>query len=154
MRRFLEGLRSLKNEDGQYTIIVVVAIPLALILMGLVVDMGLLYVHRRRCQVAADAAAQAAAHEVDTGYLFATNQVRLNPGVGYVAQYFARINGGEYAGVRIRVQDVYVDANGRVNVRVRVRIPTVFLRIVGLESWTVNLTGRAYPAFGANVEGD
>jgi len=104
--------------------------------------------------VAADAAAQAAAHEVDTGYLFATNQVRLNPGVGYVAQYFARINGGEYAGVRIRVQDVYVDANGRVNVRVRARIPTVFLRIVGLESWTVNLTGRAYPAFGANVEGD
>lgn len=151
MRRLWERLR---REDGQYTVIVVMAMPLALILMGLVVDMGLLYVQRQRCQVAADAAAQAAAHEVDTGHLFATNQVRLNPGVDYVAQYFARINGGRYAGVRIRVQDVYVDANGRVNVRVRARIPTVFLRIVGLRSWTVNLTGQAYPAFGINVEGD
>lgn len=144
------GHRVVREEKGQYTVWFLIMLPLVLALIGLVVDGGNMYRWYRRAQIAADTAAQAAAHEVDAAHFAATNEVILEPDALEVARYYAGINSGG----RVRVVGVALADGTRVRVICRASIPTLFMRAVGIDHVSVGVVGYAKPAFGLNVEGE
>jgi Flp pilus assembly protein TadG len=150
MRRFKRAiLHVIQGEHGQYAVWFLIMLPLILALIGLVVDGGNMYRWYRRAQIAADTAAQAAAHEVDAAHFAATNQVILEPDAASVAAYYAGLNSGG----RVHVTQVAVMPDNRVRVIARCSVPTIFMRAVGIEQSNVSVVGYARPAFGLNVEG-
>jgi len=124
-------------------------LPLTLALVGLVVDGGYMVRGYRQTQIAADTAAQAAAHEVDVARFAAGNEIVLAPEAYAVAQRYATANGQG----RVQVTSVAV-VGDRVRVVCRARLPTIFLRAVGIEGVSVSVAGYARPAFGVNQEGE
>ena len=141
--------RTIRGEHGQYAVWFLLLLPLVLVLIGLVVDGGVMYGAYRRAQIAVDTAAQAAAHEVDAAHFAATNEVVLAPGAMDVAILYAGLN----AGGSVRVTQVAVTPDGRVRVVARGSLPTVFMRAVGIERVEVRVAGHARPAFGLNEQG-
>jgi uncharacterized membrane protein len=141
--------RTVCDESGQYLAWFLIMIPLVLALIGLVVDGGFMYRWYRVSQIAADTAAQAAAHEVDAAHFSATNQVILDPDALEVAQYYAGLNSQG----RVRVTQVAVTPDNRVRVIARATVPTIFMQAVGIPSVQVGVVGYARPAFGLNEEG-
>jgi uncharacterized membrane protein len=56
------------REKGQALVLMVIALPLAMVLVGLVVDGGMMYLAHRAATTAANLAAQAASHAIDEDY--------------------------------------------------------------------------------------
>jgi uncharacterized membrane protein len=146
--RRMECRHIIRDERGQYAVWFLLMIPLVLALIGLVVDGGNMYRWYRRAQIAADTAAQAAAHEVDAAHFAATNEVVLEPDAMEVAQYYATRNSGG----RVYITQISV-SNGMVRVVGQAHVPTIFMRAVGVENMPVGIVAYARPAFGMNVEG-
>lgn len=138
-----------RDEQGQVLVWFLILIPLIVALIGLVVDGGLMYRWHRRAQIAADVAAQAAGHEIDAAQFKASNQVVLKSSAWEVAQQYATAN---YAGRTIRVLSVGV-INNRIRVICRAQVPTIFMRMIGIEGAQTTVRAQAYPAYGLNVEG-
>ena len=142
-------LRRLHEESGQYLIQTVILLPMMMILVGLVLDGGWMYWQYRRAEIAVNAAEQAASHAIDVEYFRETNQVRLDAGEAWsVASGFVNINQRgqmQVTGIYIGNNQVIVDANAQVQ--------TIFFRLAGISSLSMRVEGRAYPAFGINVEG-
>jgi len=145
----MQRLRRLRREEGQYLVWFLMLFPLILALVGLVVDGGFMYVWYRRCQVAADTAAQAAAHEVDAAHFQATGEVVLSEAAWEVAQEFAACNSGG----RVEVVLVSVTPDNHVQVAARAHVPTLFMRAFGLDEVAVGISSQARPAFGIIQEG-
>jgi Flp pilus assembly protein TadG len=148
IRNLQSAIRNLQSESGQYLVWFLILLPLIMALVGLVVDGGFMYSTFRRAQIAVDTAAQAAAHEVDAAHFAATNEVRLSPEAMAVAQEYASINS------RNQVYLTSLTVNGdRVQAAGVAVLPTLFMRMVGVEQMRVHVVGYARPAFGLNVEG-
>jgi len=139
----------MRDESGQYLVWFLIMFPLILALIGLAVDGGIMYREYRRAQIAADTAAQAAAHEVDVAHFAATNEVILEADAFAVAQHYAGLNSWG----RARVTQVAVLPDNRVRVIAQANVPTFFMRAIGIPSVRVGIVGYARPAFGLNVEG-
>jgi Flp pilus assembly protein TadG len=141
--------RACKDETGQYLVQTVILLPMMMILVGLVLDGGWMYWQYRRAQIAVNAAAQAASHAVDVEYFRETNQVQLDAGEAWsAASGFVNINQRgqmQVTGIHIGNNQVVVNANAEVQ--------TIFFRLAGISSLSMRVEGRAYPAFGINVEG-
>lgn len=139
----------LRDERGQYLVQTVVLLPMLMILVGLVLDGGWMYWQYRRAEIAVNAAAQAASHAIDAEYFRQTNQVRLDAGEAWsAASGFVNINQRgqmQVTGIQIGNNQVIVNANAEVQ--------TIFFRLAGISSLSMRVEGRAYPAFGINVEG-
>lgn len=138
-----------RSERGQYLVQTVILLPMMMMLVGLVLDGGWMYWQYRRAEITVNAAAQAASHAIDVEYFRETNQVRLDSGEAWgVASGFVNINqrGQMYVtGIHIGNNQVIVNANAEVQ--------TIFFRLAGISSLSMRVEGRAYPAFGINVEG-
>jgi Putative Flp pilus-assembly TadE/G-like len=63
----LLALRALRREDGQSLVLLVLCMVVLLGMLGLVVDVGQLYITKHRLQTAADAAALSAAQDLPNG---------------------------------------------------------------------------------------
>jgi len=141
--------RILRDQRGQYLVQTVILLPMMMILVGLVLDGGWMYWQYRRAEIAVNAAAQAASHAIDEKYFRQTNQVRLDQSEAWnAASGFVNINErGEMqvTGIFVGDNQVIVDANAKVQ--------TIFFRLAGISSLSMRVEGRAYPAFGINVEG-
>lgn len=141
--------RSRRDERGQYLVQTVILLPMLMILVGLVLDGGWMYWQYRRAEITVNAAAQAASHAIDVDYFRETNQVRLDQGEAWsAASGFVNINQRgqmNVTGIYIGNQQVIVNANAAVQ--------TIFFRLAGISSLSMRVEGRAYPAFGINVEG-
>ena len=139
----------LRDERGQYLIQTVVLLPMMMILVGLVLDGGWMYWQYRRAEITVNAAAQAASHAIDVEYFRQTNQIRLDSGEAWsAASGFVNINQRgqmQVTGIQIGNNQVIVNANAEVQ--------TIFFRLAGISSLSMRVEGRAYPAFGINVEG-
>jgi Flp pilus assembly protein TadG len=144
-----EFVRTYKDETGQYLVQTVILLPMMMILVGLVLDGGWMYWQYRRAEIAVNAAAQAASHAIDVEYFRETNQVRLDAGEAWsAASGFVNINQRgqmQVTGIHIGNNQVIVNANAQVQ--------TIFFRLAGISSLSMRVDGRAYPAFGINVEG-
>ena len=140
---------SKRDERGQYLVQTVILLPMMMILVGLVLDGGWMYWQYRRAEIAVNASAQAASHAIDVECFRETNQVRLDAGEAWsAASGFVNINQRgqmQVTGIYIGNNQVIVDANAQVQ--------TIFFRLAGISSLSMRVEGRAYPAFGINVEG-
>jgi len=141
--------RAHSDERGQYLVQTVILLPMMMILVGLVLDGGWMYWQYRRAEIAVNAAAQAASHAIDVEYFRETNQVRLDAGEAWsVASGFVNINQRG----QMQVTGIFI-GNNQVIVNANAQVQTIFFRLAGISSLSMHVEGRAYPAFGINVEG-
>lgn len=141
-----------REEEGQYVILFLLVAVALIIMVGLVVDGGRAYAAYRQAQIAADVAAQAAAHQVNQDAFFAANIVALRmPEAMMVAQEYADRN----SRVPLEVLDVYVNPDGAtVTVEARAYVETYFLRLAGIRRVRPRVVGHAVAAWGLNREGE
>jgi len=141
--------RIIKDEAGQYLVQAVILLPMMMILVGLVLDGGWMYWQYRRAEIAVNAAAQAASHAIDVEHFRETNQVRLDAGEAWsAASGFVNINQRG----QMQVTGIFI-GNNQVIVNANAQVQTIFFRLAGISSLSMRVEGRAYPAFGINVEG-
>ena len=145
----MQTKRFLTDNRGQYVVQLVVWFPVLLLMLGMVVDGGLIYWQYRRAHNAVNLAAQAASQCVDIPYFLAENRVRLDQAeAAGVASNYVALNGGG----RVQLAGVYTYPY-LVVVRGRATINTLFVQAAGLGPFTVEVEGQAYPAFGIAAEG-
>ena len=138
-----------KDERGQALFQTALFLPLLLVVLGLVVDGGLLLTSYRRTQIAADTAAHAASHQISIEVFVESNQVVLGaPAFDKALEYGTTNSYGHLA-----LNTVSILNQGRlVRVTGHASLPTVFMRLVGISSITVPVVGEAYPAYGIEEE--
>lgn len=142
--------RFLADRRGQYLVQFVIMFPMLLLMVGIVFDGGLMYWQYRRAHVAVNAAAQAASHCVDIDHFRDTNEVILRQAEarGVAQEYVALNGGGQVQGVSVDLSPYWLRVTGRATMH------TLFLRLVGISSFSVEVEGLAYPAYGIAVEGE
>ncbi len=138
-----------QDQHGEYLLQFVLIFPLLLVMTGLVIDGGYMYQQYRLAETTVEAAAQAASHAIDVQYFRETDEVILDSGQApAIAQQFVNLNKGpNLRQVQITVQPRLITVQGTA------KIPTIFFRMFGINSLTVKVVGRGYPAYGINVEG-
>ena len=135
------------DERGQVLVWLLILLPLLLLMAGILIEGGLMFRSYRLAQMAADAAAHAAAQELDTGRYLRTGRIVLTSEAGAVAQ---RIAAGNIRG-QIACGRPQVWAN-RVDIVCEAHLQPVVLA----RTHTVRVTvrGRARPAWGIAAEGE
>jgi len=129
-------------ERGQATILVLGMTMLVFGVIGLAVDGTRAFIFRRTLQSAADAAALAGAGELDAVRYYASRGRAVKVDVaaaGAGARKWLALRGLKVRSV------VEVEAN-RVTVRLRGEVPTLFLRILGLDEVPVAVEAASAPA--------
>lgn len=142
--RTAEGARGRRGaRAGQALVWVVLMTPFFLAIVGLAIDGGLVFAARRELQNAADAAARAGAVEIDLDTLRATDgsSVVLDTRVATTAA------AGYVSGPGIDGASVGASPGG-ITVSVRRAVPLSFLRLVGLDTVTIEATASAAPFYG------
>ena len=149
MKRLRQLLDAIRDERGAYLAFTVVAMPLALTLLGLVIDGGMMFRAQRRAIALTSAAAHVGAQQIDADYFSATNQVRLDGGrAAQAANDFLTRNAPDT--VRPAGVGVWDD---QVRVTAVADIPTYFLRLFGIASVRVTISSVARPQFGIDELG-
>ncbi len=147
-------LRCLKklwhDQRGEYLVQFVLLFPVAIVMLGLVIDGGFMYQQYRAAQTTVEAAAQVGSHEIDVNHFRVTNQVVLDRSAAtIIAQEFVNLNKSEYL-----VKTKITAERRRITVWGLAKIPTIFFRIFGVSELVVTVSGQGYPAFGINQEGE
>ena len=138
------------DQRGEYLVQFVLLFPLAIVMLGLVIDGGFMYQQYRAAQTTVEAAAQVASHEIDANYFHTTSQIILERSkAARIAQQFINLNKSEYL-----VKTKITVAPRRITVWGMARIPTIFFRVFGVSELVVTVSGKGYPAFGINQEGE
>lgn len=138
------------DQRGEYLVQFVLLFPLAIVMLGLVIDGGFMYQQYRAVQTTVEAAAQAASHEIDANYFHTTSQVVLDRSKATaIAQQFVNLNKSQYL-----VKTKITAERRRITVWGLAKIPTIFFRIFGVSELVVTVSGLGYPAFGINQEGE
>lgn len=138
------------DQRGEYLVQFVLLFPVAVVMLGLVIDGGLMYQQYRYAQTTVQGAAQAASHEIDVNHFRATDEVVLDQGgASAIAQQFIDLNKSKYL-----VKTQITTQPRRIIVWGQAKIPTIFFRIFGISELVVTVSGQGYPAFGINREGE
>lgn len=138
------------DQRGEYLVQFVLLFPLAIVMLGLVIDGGFMYQQYRAAQTTVEAAAQVASHEIDVNHFRVTNQIVLDRSAATViAQEFVNLNKSQYL-----VKTKITAERRRITVWGLAKIPTIFFRIFGVSELVVTVSGLGYPAFGINQEGE
>lgn len=135
------------DERGQVLVWVLVLLPLLLLMAAILVEGGLMYRTYRLAQLAADAAAHAAAQEIDTALYLQTGRVALTANAATVAQSVASAN----TRGQVTCGTPQVWAN-RVELICQANLQPVIL--IGGPTVHVSVRGHARPAWGAMQEGE
>lgn len=137
-------MNAVRREDGQ-ALVMVAAMMVGLVsVVGLVSDGGLVFAQRRDLQNAADAAAAAAAMQIDEDVYRATGDIVLN-------ERRARETAARYLDAEHGV--AYEISTSRDSVKVSVRRPasTSFLGLVGIDGVDVTARASAEPRYGVDA---
>ena len=140
MRRLLAG-----RTRAQAMVFMTMMLPLFLAVVGLALDGGYLFAERATLQAIADASARAGAVHVDTARMYreGTGSVVLNPGDAVAAaQAYAQYQG-------LSPEEVQAQADDQVvAVQVSRTVPTVFVRIVNIDSLEIHAAATAHARYG------
>lgn len=138
--------RSRRAERGQASVLLVGMVLMGLAFTGLAVDGTRLFTARRDLSALADAAALAAASEIDVEAYRASGgrEVRLDPAAARTVVADILADSGLPTGTRVRV-DVTAD---RVDVGLERPVGLTFLAVVGLGSQTIGASAHASPNVG------
>jgi hypothetical protein len=138
----------LGNEQGQTLFQAALFLPILLVMLGLVVDGGLMFANYRRAQVAADTAAHAASLQVSREVFWESNSVAL---AWEKSANVAREYGDYNSRGQMVIRRVAVGPNW-VRVEADAILPTIFFRFLGVPDIRVRVVGEAYPAYGIDQE--
>ena len=137
----IQGTHGTSGEKGQVLTLVALFMTCLLVMLGLAIDLGFLYYHRRQAQTAADAAARSAVM-----HLYPTSR-NVNT-ASEAALYYALLNGFDNNGadntVTVNIPPTSGPYNGNadyVEVLTRRSFTTIFLTIISRES--AEAAGRA-----------
>lgn len=135
-------------EKGQVLVIYAVAVVVSLMLVALVFDIGGAFVTYQRAATAVEAAAFAAAQQIDMEEFYTTNNVRIDTGrASSEAGRYALMNANGLSSVQVSV------AGDRVLVVGQMQYSSIFGHVLGLSSIHATLTSTAYPAHGITERG-
>lgn len=131
-----------RNQRGQATILVLGMVMVVFGIVGVAVDGTKAFVARRTLQSTADAAALAAASELDTDRYYASRgrAVVLDEVAAVAAVHRWLEMRGLRAEGAARVEE------GAVLVTLRASVPTLFLRVVGVDALPVAVEAASAPA--------
>jgi Flp pilus assembly protein TadG len=139
-------------ERAQVTVFFALMLPVFLAVVGLALDGGRLLEKHADLEAIADAAARAGAAAMDTSVSGALRRDASSlPTLDPAAAEAAATAYAEYEGV---VPLAVTSDSGQVLVRVGERIPTVFLRVVHLDSLWIESRGIAHPQPGVSRAGN
>lgn len=132
-------MRILRNESGQMLVLTAVSLSLMMGFMALAIDVGLLFRAKRIVQTAADAAAIAAALQLEyvgTGALGAAQTAAGNNGIPNVTTN-VQINTGA------NITSAYHNSSGYVQAIVSMPNPTIFLSAFRAANTTLTVSASA-----------
>jgi Flp pilus assembly protein TadG len=135
----------LRAERGQIIVIFALALIALIAMVGLILDGGAAFAHRRDEQTATDLAALAGANAFLVNY---DQPLTRNDAAVNAARESARLNGYEH-GVGGVTVDVAVDTTAGARVTVDIDAPheNTFAKIVGMNSWQIATTATAETGF-------
>jgi hypothetical protein len=141
----------LHDERGQsITVMLILLIPLLVLVIGLVYDLGNVAAAQTIAQDAADLAAQDAAKQIDAEHFAATQEVILSPDALWYASFWV-----DYmTGGAMDVTNLYTTPDGQVVLEGQVTVRTRLLGMIGLPAIRRRVVAVARPRFGAQKEGD
>ncbi len=134
------------NERGQVTVLVVGMAMVVFAVAGLAVDGTRAFIYRRTLQSAADAAALAAASELDKRAYYVTGGRRVVVDAARARSIAHRMLNDRGLGVAAAVEIT----RERATVVLRGRLDAMFLRVVGFDRIPVAVEAVAEPVTGAD----
>ena len=139
-------MNALRREEGQALVMVAVMMVGLVGVVGLVSDGGLVFAERRDLQNAADAAAAAAAMQIDEDVYRATGDVVLDErrASETAARYLAAEDGVSYE---------IATSPDSVEVSVNRQAATSFLGLIGIDDVDVSARASAEPRHGVDAAG-
>lgn len=140
------GGRWMQREGGQALVFVAVLLLGLVAVTGLATDGGLVFAQRRDLQNLADAAALAGAMQIDETAYRAGSGVALNQAAARQAASTYLTNAGEVT------YEVIVGTT-TVAVTVHRRARTGFLRVMGIDGFTIGASAHAEPRVGGIESG-
>ena len=145
------GVIPLYDEQGQSIVaILLLLIPVLILVIGLVYDLGNVAAAQTVAQDAADLAAQDAAKQIDVGHFLETQEVILAPDAVWVASW--RVD--YVTSGRMQLLDLYTTAEEQIVLNGQVAVKTRFLGVIGIPTVHRRVEAIARPRFGAQKEGD
>jgi hypothetical protein len=122
-------MRGLVEEKGIAIAWLLVTLPAILIVMGLVLDLGVMLLRHQQLNSASDAAALAATEAWDRDHWLWYGEVKIDPGrAESLARSYLKKNMPQAT-----MTEIQVSPSNRVHVRTEMTVPFFFLRILG---WT------------------
>jgi len=139
-------MNTLRREEGQALVMVAVMMVGLVSVVGLVSDGGLVFAQRRDLQNAADAAAAAAAMQIDEEAYRATGDVVLD-------ERWARETAARYLDAEDGVSYEISTSSDAVEVSVSRQASTSFLGLIGIDDVGVSARASAEPRYGVDAAG-
>ena len=135
----------MRSERGQIIVIFALALVAMIAMVGLILDGGAAFAHRRDEQTASDLAALAGANAFLVNY---DQPLARDVAAVSAARESARLNGYEH-GVGGVTVDVSIDTTAGARVTVDIDAPheNTFARIVGANTWQIATTATAETGF-------
>ncbi len=151
----LRRLRHLRRPAGQSLLTqTLILIPVFLLLIGLVYDLGALAIAQAAGQDAADLAVQDAAKHISPGAFYAHQEVRVSSR----AFELAADRLATYGRGQARLTGLWLvrpdDRHLALWLEAEIEIPLQFLQLVGIPTATRRIRASAVPAFGIRHEGE
>jgi hypothetical protein len=141
----------LYDERGQSIVLtLLLLIPILVLVIGLVYDLGNVAAAQTVAQDAADLAAQDAAKQIDVQHFLETQEVILAPDAVWVAAWWV----DDMTAGRRQLLQLYTTAQGQIVLQGEVAVETRFLGVVGISVVRRQVVAIARPRFGAQNEGD
>ncbi len=139
-----------RDERGQSLIVMLLLlVPVLVLVIGLVYDLGNVAAAQTIAQDVADLAAQDAAKQIDAAHYLTTQEIILAPDALIVANWWADcMTDGQ-----MEVLNLYT-TDGEIVLEGQVEIDTRFLGVVGIDTIYRKVVAVARPRFGAEDEGD
>jgi len=144
-------IRQQRNRENGATLFIAIAalVWIVIPMMGLVVDLGILYAAKARLQAAVDGAALAAARALNLGQTTAAQSVSAQQNA--VNWFYANFPNGNWATfntVMTTSNVVVVNSPNNANLRqvtitASTRVPTWFMKYLGFSATTITSSGQA-----------
>jgi Flp pilus assembly protein TadG len=136
-----------RRERAQTLVFLAVMLPLFLAVIGLALDGGHLFAERANLQAIADASARAGAVRLDSARMYSegTGAVFLSPDQATAA---AR-DYASYHGLAADAIDAAAD-DQVVSIQLHTDVPTVFMKVVHIDSVTIRATSTASARYGVD----
>ncbi|MGE0600568.1 MAG: pilus assembly protein TadG-related protein [Dehalococcoidia bacterium] len=139
-------VRRLRGDQGQVLVMVALMMVGVVSVVGLVSDGGLVFAQRRDLQNVADAAAAAAAMQIDEAVYRSTGEVVLDEQLARDAAVF-------YLDAEGDLDYVVSVLSDRVEISVSRQATTGFLRVIGINGVEVSASASAEPRYGVESGG-